>query len=70
MQLQPAERIWALTYDPLSNQVFEQLAEVEAVLVERCISLTQQQGRENYFTQPRLKARVHPAAQRARRTCC
>ena len=44
-ELMPAERLWALTDEPLANRVFESLADLEAVLAERCVSLTEQPER-------------------------
>lgn len=35
-ELQPAERVWALSDEPLANRAFASLDELEAVLVERC----------------------------------
>ena len=44
-ELMPAERLWALTDEPLANRVFEHLADLEAALAERCVSLTDQPER-------------------------
>ena len=44
-ELMPAERLWELTDEPLANRVFESLADLEAVLAERCVSLTEQPER-------------------------
>ena len=38
-ELQPAERLWSLTNEPLLNRHFTDLAELEAVQVERCTTL-------------------------------
>ena len=35
-ELQPAERLWNLTDEPLVNKSFETLNELEEVLIERC----------------------------------
>ena len=35
-ELQPAEHLWALTDDPLINQTFASLNDLEAVLIDRC----------------------------------
>jgi transposase len=35
-ELQPAERLWELVDEPLVNQYFETINEIENVLVERC----------------------------------
>lgn len=40
-ELQPAERLWSLTDEPLANTVFESLADLEAALGERCVQLTE-----------------------------
>lgn len=44
-ELMPAERLWELTDEPLANRVFERLEDLEAVLAERCVSLTQERDR-------------------------
>ena len=44
-ELQPAERLWTLVDEPLVNEVFERLADLEAVLAERCVALTEQPER-------------------------
>lgn len=35
-ELQPAERLWQLVDEPLVNQYFETVNEIENILVERC----------------------------------
>ncbi len=40
-ELQPAERLWLLVDEPLVNQYFETLEQIEEVLVNRCQTLTQ-----------------------------
>ena len=35
-ELQPAEHLWALTDEPLINQTFASLDDLEAVLIDRC----------------------------------
>jgi transposase len=40
-ELQPAERLWSLVDEPLVNQHFETINEIEDVLVERCCVLTE-----------------------------
>lgn len=42
-ELQPAERLWPIVDEPVANQSFETLDELESVLFERCRSLLQQQ---------------------------
>jgi hypothetical protein len=41
-ELQPAERLWALSDEPLANRVFASLDDLEAVLSERCRGLKAQ----------------------------
>jgi transposase len=41
-ELQPAEHLWPLTNEPLANQRFPDLATVEAVQTERCLTLQRQ----------------------------
>lgn len=38
-ELQPAERLWPLTNEPIANRIFSSLNELEAVLFERCQKL-------------------------------
>lgn len=40
-ELQPVERVWPLVDEPLANRAFGTLAEVEAVLEDRCVRLTE-----------------------------
>ncbi|NES87354.1 MAG: hypothetical protein F6K10_41915 [Moorea sp. SIO2B7] len=35
-ELQPAERLWSLTDEPLANKSFENLDDKRSVLIERC----------------------------------
>ena len=42
-ELQPAERLWPIVDEPLANQSFETLDDLEEVLFHRCQSLLQQQ---------------------------
>lgn len=42
-ELQPAERLWPLTNEPIANQSFQSLDELEEVLFHRCRRLLQQQ---------------------------
>ena len=44
-ELMPAERLWELTDERIANRVFERLADLEAVLGETCVSLTEQPAR-------------------------
>lgn len=38
-ELQPAERLWPLVDEPVANRHFETLAELDAVVGERCLEL-------------------------------
>ena len=38
-ELQPAERLWPLTNEPIANRYFSSLDELEAVLYQRCQKL-------------------------------
>jgi hypothetical protein len=42
-ELQPAERLWPIVDEPIANESFETLDDLEEVLFERCQSLLQQQ---------------------------
>ncbi len=42
-ELQPAERLWPLVNEPLANQAFETIAEVEELVYQRCRRLLKQQ---------------------------
>ena len=42
-ELQPAERLWTLVNEPLVNQAFERMSEVEELVYQRCRRLLQQQ---------------------------
>jgi transposase len=41
-ELQPAERLWTLTNEPIANRSFESLDEVEEVLIKRCRQILDQ----------------------------
>ena len=51
-ELQPAERLWTLTAQPLANRTFSNLDELEEVLFLRCKRLSEQreviQGLTNF----------------------
>lgn len=49
-ELMPAERLWELTDEPLANELFDRLADLEAALAERCVSLTEEQERIRRLT--------------------
>lgn len=59
-ELQPAERLWPLTNEPIANRTFETLDELEQVLFERCQALLKQQdlvrGLTNYYWWPKTAA--------------
>ena len=38
-ELQPAERLWSLTDEPLVNRCFDTIEAIEDLLVERCMTL-------------------------------
>jgi transposase len=42
-ELQPAERLWSLVNEPLANQAFKTIVEVEELVIQRCRRLLQQQ---------------------------
>ena len=42
-ELQPAERLWPLVNEPLANEAFESIAEVEELVYQRCRRLLKQQ---------------------------
>ncbi len=41
-ELMPAERLWPLTNEAVANGVFEEIGELEEVLMERCVQLLDQ----------------------------
>lgn len=41
-ELQPAERLWPLINEPLANQAFESIAQVEELVYQRCQRLLRQ----------------------------
>ncbi|MEM7589935.1 MAG: transposase [Cyanobacteria bacterium P01_A01_bin.83] len=42
-ELQPAERLWSLVDEPIVNQSFETINEIEDILIERCNILNNMQ---------------------------
>jgi hypothetical protein len=56
LELQPAQRLWPITNQPLANRTFENLDELEEVLFHRCKQLLQQQdlvrGLTNFYWWP------------------
>lgn len=59
-ELQPAERLWPLVNEPLANQAFESIDEVEELVYQRCRRLLQQQelirGLTLYHWWPQVEA--------------
>jgi hypothetical protein len=49
-ELQPAERLWPLTNEPLANRAFPDLAALDAVLAEQCVRLAEQPNRVRAHT--------------------
>ena len=41
-ELQPSERLWALSKEGIANRHFEEIEELEEVLVERWVALCEQ----------------------------
>ena len=44
-ELQPAERLWTLTDEPIANKAFDSLEDLAEVLAERCCDLSHQPQR-------------------------
>lgn len=42
-ELQPAQRLWPLVNEPLANEAFKTIAEVEELVAQRCSRLLKQQ---------------------------
>ena len=59
-ELQPAERLWPLTNEPIANHCFKSLDELEAVLFERCRKLLNLKqlisGLTHFYWWPEAKA--------------
>lgn len=55
-ELQPAERLWPLTNEPIANRTFAHIEELEEVVFERCRRLLEEkkliQGMTNYHWWP------------------
>jgi hypothetical protein len=49
-ELQPAERLWPLTNEPLANRAFPDLAALDTALAEQCVRLTEQPERVRALT--------------------
>jgi transposase len=61
-ELQPAERLWPLTNEPIANRYFSSLDELEAVLFERCKKFLNLKhlicGLTHFYGWPELKAQL------------
>lgn len=57
-ELQPAERLWTLTNEPIANRSFDSLDEVEEILIQRCRQIIDQpdfvHGLTNFHWWPEL----------------
>jgi transposase len=49
-ELQPAERLWPLTNEPIANRSFKSLDELEELLFDRCRNLLTQQDLISHIT--------------------
>ncbi len=49
-ELQPAERLWKLIDEPLVNQYFETIDEIENILVERCCVVSEMKDEVHKLT--------------------
>jgi transposase len=58
-ELQPAERLWPLTNEPIANRTFQDIHEVEEVVFNRCKRLLKQKdlvrGLTNFYWWPQVK---------------
>ena len=54
-ELQPAERLWSLIDEPLVNQYFETINEIENILVERCCVVSEMKDEVRKLTNYWLK---------------
>lgn len=48
-ELQPAERLWTLTNEPIANRSFDSLAQVEEALIKRCCQIIDQPDESSGF---------------------
>lgn len=62
-ELQPAERLWPITNEPLANRCFQSIAELEAVLARRCCELAEMRdflrGLTFYHWWPSTRTHTH-----------
>ena len=49
-ELQPTERLWSLVDEPLVNQYFDTIDEIEEVLVKRCCVLSEMKEEIHHLT--------------------
>ena len=60
-ELQPAERLWTLTNEPIANRNFEDLDELEEVLCQRCRQILEQKelvkGLTNFHWWPQVEVK-------------
>lgn len=61
-ELQPAERLWPLVDEPLANEAFETIVDVEELVIQRCRRLLQQQQLIQGLTFYHWWPEVDPAA--------
>ena len=56
-QLQPAECLWPVLDEPIANKYFETIADLDAVIAERCLTLEASpnlfEGRTNFHWWPK-----------------
>lgn len=59
-ELQPPERLWTLTNEPIANRSFDSLAQVEEALIKRCCQIIDQpnfvRGLTNFYWCSQLAA--------------
>jgi len=59
-ELQPAETLWTLVDEPIVNKNFETLADLDAVVAERCVALNKDRKLERGPCRIPLVAGVSP----------
>jgi transposase len=63
-ELQPAERLWGLVDEPIADRALADLAELEALIADRCRALRRQRrqikARTRYHWWPRERRRRNP----------
>lgn len=62
-ELQPTERLWPITNEPIANQSFKTLKELETVLSRRCCEIAEMtdfiRGLTHYHWWPKTRAKTH-----------